>query len=114
MMKRLMVVQALNVAAMAVAGEYDHVIHPGNADGSGFWNERSIWFMYAPAFGFAQVDGASKYRFTVTDAGGVARTFESERPTESLAGVWGEIPTGDVKVRCEGLAADGHVKGLSG
>ena len=28
---------------------YKAVIHPGAADGSGFWNRRAQWFMYALA-----------------------------------------------------------------
>ena len=94
--------------------EYDHVIHPGAADGTGFWNERSKWFMYAPAFGFKRVEGANEYRFTVKDCAGKARIFTAAQPTESLACVWNEIPVGSVSVVCEGIGTGGVSVGRSG
>ena len=94
--------------------EYENVIHPGRADGSGFWNEKAKWFMYAPAFSFGTVEGAKAYRFEALDGSGAAHRFEAERPTESLAGVWSKLPTGFVTVRCTGVDAAGTEIGLAG
>ena len=44
----------------------------------------------------------------------LARTFETNVPTASLALVWGKIPPGFVSVTCEGVDADGNVCGLAG
>jgi len=98
----------------AATDEYDHVIHPGAADGSGFWNKNAKWFMYAPAFAFNPVAGATAYRFTVVDDLHEKRTFTTCAQTDSLAPVWGKLPTGFVTVTCEGIGADGRVVGLAG
>ena len=103
------------LAAGAVdTNEYRTVIHPGAADGSGFWNRRAQWFMYAPAFAFGRVDGAAKYRFRVLDDLHRVHAFEADAPTAALAPVWSDLPTGYVTVTCEGLAADGRTLGRAG
>ena len=53
-----MILAAFAALTAGAQGEYEHVIHPGAADGSGFWNERAKWFMFAPAFPFKSVPGA--------------------------------------------------------
>ena len=100
-------------AAVDVA-EYNHVIHPGTADGAGFWNVRAKWFMYAPAFGFEKVGGAVKYRFTVLDDWHEKQVFEADEPTAALTPVWPKVRVGYTTVRCEGLSAAGAVVGLAG
>lgn len=94
--------------------EYENVIHPGNDDGTGFWNERAKWFMYAPAFPFKHVEGAQRYRFTVTDAKGGKCVFTATKPTAALSPVWAKVNVADVMVVCEGLDASGTVVGKSG
>ena len=104
----------LVAGARAEVSEYDHPVHPGAADGSGFWNERSKWFMYAPAFPFKAVPGAVRYRFTVRDTKGGRNVFESDFPTAALSPVWGKVNVADVTVVCEGVDASGKVVGKAG
>ena len=64
-MKGILTILILAFALMAaVAGvdttEYENVIHPGSADGSGFWNAHAKWFMYAPAEALMELDAASR------------------------------------------------------
>lgn len=115
-MTRRALLGLLGVLTLTACGmsEYDHVVHPGRDDGTGFWNVNADWFMYAPSFAFCRVDGAARYRFSVIDRSGVEQVFEASRPTEPLSSVWGQVPTGDVRVRCEGVDALGRVVGFAG
>ena len=94
--------------------EYETVIHPGPADGSRIWNANANWFMYAPAFAFGRVEGATSYRFEVTDDLHCAHEFSSDRPTAPLAPVWSKLPTGYVTVVCTGIDAEGKSCGEAG
>ena len=105
---------SLAAAGAVDTNEYLTVIHPGAADGTGFWNANAQWFMYAPAFGFGRVEGAARYRFRVTDDWHLVHAFEADAPTAPLVPVWTDLPTGYVTVTCEGLAADGRVLGRAG
>ena len=100
--------------ALGADSEYENVIHPGNDDGTGFWNVRAKWFMYAPAFPFKRVEGAQRYRFTVTDAKGGKNVFTAEKPTAALSPIWSKVNVADVTVVCEGVDADGKVIGRAG
>ena len=73
-------------------------VRPGGVGGQPFWNGHADWFLYPPSFDFKVVPGAARYRFTVLDDQHLARTFETNAPTVSLAPVWGEIPPGFVSV----------------
>ena len=116
-MSRLTMMVAALMAVTAAVGdvaEYDNVIHPGKDDGTGFWNERSKWFMYAPAFPFKRIAGATQYRFTVTDTKGGKNVFTAEKPTAALSPVWAKVNVADVTVVCEGVDASGKVVGTAG
>ena len=114
-MKRL-VAATFAIAVAAVGAEPDALVpvRPGGVNGQAFWNGHADWFLYPPAFDFKAVPGAAKYRFTVLDDQHIAKTFEADAPTASLAPVWGEIPPGLTSVRCEGIDAQGRVCGLAG
>ena len=89
-------------------------VRPGGVEGRPFWNRYSIQFLYAPAFDFKPVEGAVRYRFTVTDDTLVDHVFESAKPTDALSPVWDAIPTGFAKVTVHGLDAAGRVCGEAG
>ena len=116
-MKRMCILAA-GVLAMScpLPAESDALVpvRPGGVGGQQFWNGHADWFLYPPSFDFKVVSGATRYRFTVLDDQHLARTFETNTPTASLAPVWGEIPPGFVSVTCEGVDADGNVCGLAG
>ena len=96
------------------AAEYENVVHPGRDDGTGFWNEKATWFMYAPAFPFKSVPGAVRYRFTVTDTKGGRNVFTAEKPTAALSPVWSKVNVADVTVVCEGVDDAGKAVGTAG
>ena len=102
------------IADAGEQGEYENVIHPGNDDGSGFWNVNSIWFMYAPAFPFKTIAGAKEYRFTITDSCGSNLVFTAGKPTASLSPVWEKVPVDNVVCICEGIGLNGEVLGRAG
>ncbi len=79
----------------------------GRSPNGEFWNGSAKRFLYAPAFGFAAVDGASRYRYEVTDDFHRRRAFASDSPHASLDGVWNKLPVGYVTVVCIGETADG-------
>ena len=133
--------EALNARA---ATEYLEPVRPGYEGRNPFWNGFATKFIYAPAFDFQPVDGASEYRFTVEHLGtqmvesprykadkpsedpephwilgegaptGQSWSFTADSPTASLAPVWNDIPVGKVRLTVEGLDADGNVTGISG
>lgn len=91
-----------------------HPVRPGGVDGRAFWNVHSRLAMYPPAFDFKTVDGAVKYRFTVTDDVLKEHSFESGRPTADLSPVWRDVPEGYVLVTAEGIDSQGGICGLAG
>ena len=110
------VLAAMCAARATPAADPDALVpvRPGGVGGQAFWNGHSEWFLYPPAFDFAVVPGAVRYRFTVIDDQHVSKTFEADAPTASLAPVWGEIPPGFASVVCEGLDASGRTCGTAG
>ena len=112
--KSILAAIGLIAAVQGESGEYLNVIHPGNDDGSGFWNEKSIWFMYAPAFPFKTVAGAEAYRFTLSASDGSNLVFTASKPTAALSPVWGNVPVDDIRCVCEGIDAKGAVLGKAG
>jgi len=79
-----------------------------------FWNKYSVQFMYAPAFDFAEIADAVRYRFVVTDDVLNDHVFESAKPTDRLSPVWDGLPVGYAKVTVYGLDAQGRVRGIAG
>ena len=100
----------------AVVADLERPVHPGGVEGRPFWNGngRGMRFIYPPAFEFAVVPGAVKYRFTVLDDILNEHVFETECPTADLSPVWKSIPVGFVHVRVEGLSAEGRILGVAG
>lgn len=98
------------------AKEYLVPIRPGYEGRNPFWNGFAKKFIYAPAFDFSVVDGAVKYRFTVSlDKDSTRKwTFCADTPTASLSPVWNEIPVAKVRVVAEGIDRKGKVLGLAG
>ena len=86
----------------------------GQAPNGEFWNERAKRFIYAPAFPFKDVDGASRYRYDVLDDRHVLRTFRADTPRAGLAGIWQDLPVGYVTVMCFGESANGATLGEAG
>ena len=72
------------------------------------WNANAVSFLYAPAFQFAAVPNAERYRYRVIGADGVLHDFTSPTPTASLASIWDELPSGRTEVWCEGYNGRFH------
>ena len=100
----------------AVAADLERPVRPGGVDGRPFWNVngRGMRYIYPPAFDFAAVQGAAKYRFTVIDDVLNEHVFESAHPFADLSPVWKEIPVGYVRVQVDARTADGRVLGGGG
>ncbi|MBQ9962484.1 MAG: AGE family epimerase/isomerase [Alistipes sp.] len=125
-MKRLFLIAALFCAAVScapkdanqrlaeqAAKEYLIPVHPGSSERP-FWNGFAKKFIYAPAFDFQTVEGATEYLYKVTSEVG-EWNFKAESPQCSLAPIWNEIPQGtNVTLTVEGLSADGVVLGKAG
>ncbi|MBQ7622226.1 MAG: hypothetical protein IJS66_00615 [Bacteroidales bacterium] len=98
---------ALNSRA---ADEYDAPVRPFYEGRNPCWNGFSNKFTYAPAFDFEAVEGASVYRFTVSDkAGGGSWSFTSPGKDVSLAPVWRQIPPCNARLVVEALDEGGAV-----
>ena len=99
--------------AEQAAEEYLTPVHPGSSERP-FWNGFAKKFIYAPAFDFQTVEGATEYLYKVTSEVG-EWSFTAECPQCSLAPIWNEIPQGtNVTLTVEGLSADGVVLGKAG
>lgn len=124
--------------------EYLEPVRPGYEGRNPFWNGFATKFIYAPAFGFPEVEGAARYRFTVEYLGtemvqspryradqpvedpeprwilgegkpdGRSWTFEAAEPTACLAPVWNDIPVGLVRLTVTGLDGNGGILGTAG
>lgn len=75
------------------AKEYLSPIRPGYEGRNPYWNGYATRFLYAPAFDFLDVSGASQYAYIVK-AGGHEYTFRAAKPNLSLAPIWNDIPAG--------------------
>ena len=108
--------QTISNLSAAVSADLEKPVRPGGIDGRPFWNVdgRGMRYIYPPAFDFAAVPGAVKYRFTVLDDILDEHVFEADSQTADLSPVWKEIPVGFVRVQAEGLSADGRVLGTGG
>ena len=70
------------------AVEYLQPIRPGYEGRNPFWNKFAQKFIFAPAFDFQKIDGATQYRFTVKPAAEDATqswSFTSDTPTAPLS-----------------------------
>jgi len=84
------------------------------ANGTCYWNKSSKLYIHPPAFDFAEVGGATDYRFYVV-CKGITNVFAAATPRAALSPVWGNLPrSGAVDLTCEGVDASGKAVGLSG
>ena len=88
--------------------------HQGGVFGRPFWNLTSSQFMFAPAFQFPRVPNGKGYLFSAEDKDGRIHTFKSDKPTASLAPIWGDIPEGIVCLKVESLDKNGERLNLIG
>ena len=101
--------------ALATWAGYEQPVRPGGVGGQEFWNGNSVQFVFAPAFGFPSVNGATAYRFEATDAKGVQHVFTNALPTAALTPIWNDIPeNGRVSLKVEALDAQGNVLSVAG
>lgn len=99
------------------AVEYLQPIRPGYEGRNPFWNKFAQKFIFAPAFDFQKIDGATQYRFTVKPAAEDATqswSFTSDTPTAPLSPIWNEITVGKVQLKVEALDNTGKVIGMAG
>ena len=113
MTKLLALVVFASAGCLDASGAIDSV-QWGQAPNGEFWNKRSKRFIYAPAFGFTNVQGAASYRYDVIDDIHRLYTFRAKTPNAGLDGVWTNLPVGYVTVVCSGEAADGKTVGEAG
>ncbi|HVV01871.1 MAG TPA: hypothetical protein VHH88_10955 [Verrucomicrobiae bacterium] len=88
-------------------------IRPGRPHEAPFWNRYSKRFICAPAFDFAPVKNAVRYRFNI-ETRGKTLSFESAHPWDALTPVWDSIPEGYTVLTVAGLDARGGVLGQAG
>ena len=90
-------------------------VRPGESGVSPFWNGYAKRFIHVPSFDFNEVEGAVRYRYSVTsDVNCETFRFEADHPRASLSPVWKELPVGIVYLQVEGLDADQQVIGGAG
>ncbi len=90
-------------------------VRPGKPGERPFWNEHAKRFIYAPAFDFKAVDGASKYNFSLkSDKLPAPLQFEADVPYAPVTEVWDEVPVGKFEIVVTGLAEDGTTVGVAG
>jgi hypothetical protein len=74
-------------------------IHPGAPGQQPFWNIHSRKFMYAPAFDFAPVEGATSYRFAARSGTDFqVYAFTADTPSSDLSPIWLKLPVGMVEL----------------
>lgn len=96
---------ALNARA---AEEYLVPIRPASEGRNPCWNEFSKKFTYAPAFDFAEMEGAAGYVFTVTSDQG-EWSFKAQKPTADLSPIWNDIIPSKVSLRVDAVDSEGKV-----
>lgn len=99
--------EKLNAQALA---EYEQPVHPGIRGEVPFWNKYAFKFMYAPAFDFDDIEGATGYTYTA-EAGGQFFIFGNESPRAALTEIWTDIPAGPVHLSVQAHDARGESVG---
>ncbi len=87
--------------------EYLEPVRPGYEGENPFWNGFAKKFIYAPAFDFAECEGAECYRFTVKGDEG-SWTFTADSPKAPLTPIWNDVAVGDVELVVEALDVEGR------
>ena len=93
------------------AAQATRPVHSGMPNVQPFWNTHAARFIYPPAFEFARVNGATRYRFTIECSDGSKRDFLADSPWAPLSPVWNQIPEGFTRVRIDAIGDKD--KGLS-
>ena len=105
---------SLDVGKQALENSADP-IRPGIPGERPFWNGHAWRFIWAPAFDFKTVEGASGYHFEVVSMdGGDSFTFESEVPHAPLSPVWTKMPVGNYKLTVSGVSDGGKKIAVAG
>jgi maltose/maltodextrin transport system substrate-binding protein len=86
-------------------------VRPGAPGAQSFWNGQAVQFLYAPAFDFKEMTGATSYRFTVAPAQGDLLSFTAEKPWAPLSPVWTQVAAGKVTLTVSGLNEQGATVG---
>ena len=125
-MRKLLVIALLLPSVFLTAGndyaklnrqaakEYLEPIRRGGVDDRPYWNVFAKRFIYAPAFDFQKVDGAAKYRYTVSSEDGGSWSFTSKVPDASLAPVWNDVKVGLMNLKVEALDKSGKPLAVAG
>ena len=107
-------IEKLNKQAIA---EYNTPIRPGYEGRNPYWNKFSRKFMYAPAFDFKAIEGATTYRYTIKEnntENAKEWSFTADAPNKSLAPIWQQISSGYVTLTVEALDKDNNNIGQAG
>ena len=100
--------------ATRASEEYLTPVRKGG-NGRPFWNAFSKRFIYAPAFDFADVEGAVEYRYCAKRLeGDGAWCFTDPSPRAALSPIWGQLPNAHIRLRVEALNAKGEVLAIAG
>ena len=89
--------------------EYLSPVRPGTEGRNPFWNGFARKFIYAPAFGFPEAEGAGSYLFTLNQEGKDPVSFKAPKPTADLSPVWEKLPVGETVLTVDALDASGNV-----
>ncbi|MDF3076452.1 MAG: hypothetical protein K0S09_341 [Sphingobacteriaceae bacterium] len=90
-------------------------VRPGIPGLQPFWNQSSHQFIYAPAFNYKAVNGATFYRFELLSLVDSSRyKFESGVPYAPLSPVWADVPVGYFNLKAMAVGADGKELGTAG
>ena len=90
-------------------------IRPGIPGQTPFWNTHAHQFIYAPAFNYKTVEGASLYRYNLSsETNGKLYKFTSKVPYDALSEIWTDVPVGYFNLTVAGLSASGDSIGLAG
>lgn len=90
-------------------------VRPGEPGKTAFWNGSARRFIYAPAFDFHKIEGASFYVYEIRSKNSEdIYRFESEKPYAPLSPVWKDLPVGQYVLTVTGRSKTGIKLGLSG
>ena len=82
--------------------------------GPPYWNVYAKKFIYAPAFDFASVEGAARYRYLLRQEGRVVAAFIAPTPNEDLGRIWKDVLPGECELTVLALDAGGDSLGVAG
>ena len=90
--------------------ESGRAIRPGEPGKRPFWNVHATRFIYAPAFGFREIEGATSYAFVAHCAGDTSFRWQVDKPWRPIPEkIWRHMPVGYVSLSVTALARDGEV-----